>query len=293
MLSMTGFGSGEATVSGVTITVELRSVNHRFLDVAVRLPAVLAPLESEVQKLLKERLARGRITCGVQLKAMTGALPLLLDENRLDQALTFLQEAAAKLAARTGRQIDITLDHLLAIPELFRSEESLLEDEAVPAALRDALNGAIDELLAMKEREGRELVAEMETRLGRLRGHLREVQRQVPQAAQEALTRLQARLAQLALDSVDPQRLAQEAALLADRSNINEECERLASHLEQFGAALSEGGQVAKRLHFLLQEMHREVNTMGSKTSLLAITQIVIAMKDEVESMREQVQNLE
>ena len=98
---------------------------------------------------------------------------------------------------------------------------------------------------------------------------------------------------QLIADAVDPQRLAQEAALLADRANIAEECERLASHLDQFDQALADGGQVAKRLNFLLQEMHREVNTMGSKTSLLAITQLVIAMKEEVESMREQVQNLE
>jgi uncharacterized protein (TIGR00255 family) len=293
MRSMTGFGCGEATAGAVCITAELRAVNHRFLDVAIRLPAGLASLESEVHNLLKERLARGRITCSIQLRTADGALPLILDEKRLEAALRFLRAAAARLQAQTGRQVDVNLEHLLAVPELFRGEEALLEDQAVPAALKDAVGRAIDDLLAMRDKEGQELAADLKRRLVRLRAHLDEVEQLAPQAALEAQARLQARLAQLELESIDPQRLAQEAALLADRSNISEECERLASHLEQFGQALAESGQVAKRLNFLLQEMHREVNTMGAKTSLIAITRTVIAMKDEIESMREQVQNLE
>jgi uncharacterized protein (TIGR00255 family) len=119
------------------------------------------------------------------------------------------------------------------------------------------------------------------------------VEKLAPQAADEIQARLEERLAKILDDQVDPQRLAQEVALLADKANINEECERLGIHISHFHAALDEGGQVAKRLNFLLQEMHREVNTMGSKTNLMDITQAVIAMKEEVESMREQIQNLE
>jgi len=133
----------------------------------------------------------------------------------------------------------------------------------------------------------------MRQRVGTLERQLDEVRLLAPQAAEEIRTRLEERLAKLLSEPLDPQRLAQEVAILADKANINEECERLGIHIEAFRKALDEGGQVAKRLNFLLQEMHREVNTMGSKTSLMAITQAVIVMKDEVESLREQIQNLE
>jgi uncharacterized protein (TIGR00255 family) len=193
----------------------------------------------------------------------------------------------------TGQRPAVDLSHLLAVPDLFESAGSELDPESVLGALRGALGRAVAELNAMRDQEGRELAADLARRCATVRAHLAEVNRLAPGAAREAFEKLQQRLTQLIADAVDPQRLAQEAALLADRANISEECERLASHLDQFDQALADGGQVAKRLNFLLQEMHREVNTMGSKTSLLAITQLVIAMKEEVESMREQVQNLE
>ena len=293
MRSMTGFGSGEVSVAGVTVTVELRAVNHRFLDVALKLPAPLAPLEGEIRNYLKEHLARGRITCLAQVDATGKTPPVVLDRGRLVQGLELLQEAAAAVKNTTGRPAEITLDHLLMIPDLFCSEEAVLEEGTVRDALQAALTGAVEQLQGMREREGQGLAAELAERLGRVHEHLQDVLQLAPQAATEALERLRKRLDQLTDEGLDPQRLAQEAAILADRSNINEECERLTSHLEQFQQALAGGGQVAKRLNFLLQEMHREVNTMGSKTSLLPITRTVIEMKDEIESMREQVQNLE
>jgi uncharacterized protein (TIGR00255 family) len=293
MRSMTGFGFGEAAAGGVTVKVELRAVNHRFLDLLIKLPTLLTPLESEVLEFLKGKLSRGRISCFVQLEQGEQGTSVVLDENRLAQGLAQLQEAARSLEEVTGRKQDITLDQLLAIPELFRSEEAVLATEESRTALLAALATAVTSLLEMKEKEGRELATDLAQRVTRLRALLSEVTELAPQSATEALARLRARLAQLVDESIDPQRLAQEAAILADRSSIAEECERLASHLEQFDQALAAEGQVAKRLNFLLQEMHREVNTMGSKTSLLAITQSVINMKDEIEALREQVQNLE
>ena len=133
----------------------------------------------------------------------------------------------------------------------------------------------------------------MRERLAAIENGLVEVRKAAPQAAEEAHRKLTERLTELLEGEVDPQRLAQEAAFLADKANINEECERLGIHIQHYTDALNEGGQVAKRLNFLLQEMHREVNTMGSKTNLMEITQLVIGLKDEVESLREQVQNLE
>ncbi len=293
MRSMTGFGSGESTAANVTVAVELRSVNHRFLDVATKLPAYLSALESDIRAFFKEHVARGRITCTVQVVLDETAAPVVLDEARLAQGLALLENAANRLEERTGRRPVIELEHLLAVPELFRTEEAGLELEEVRTALISALEAATHQLQEMKSREGQELAADLNERLATLRQHLDEVEQLAPAAATEAHEKLKERLDQLVPDQVDPQRLAQEVALLADRSNINEECERLAIHIEQFGHTVADTGQVAKRLNFLLQEMHREVNTMGSKTNLMAITQQVISMKEEVESMREQVQNLE
>ncbi len=293
MLSMTGYGSGESSAAGVTVSAELRAVNHRFLDVAIKAPVQLAGLENDIRAFLKERLARGRISCTIQLSLEAMTTLVRLDENRLAQGLDLLTKIADQMETRTGRRPEITLDHLLAVPELFQSGEETLEVAAVRPVLLDALNHALEQLVEMKAREGRELAVDLEQRLAALRGHRDEVARLAPTAAQDAYRKLRDRLEQLALEQVEPQRLAQEVALLTDRSNINEECERLASHLEQFSQTLASEGQVAKRLNFLLQEMHREVNTMGSKTNLIAVTQAVIAMKEEIESMREQIQNLE
>ncbi len=290
--SMTGYGTAERPVGKAGVSVELRSVNHRFLDLSFKLPSGLAALESEIRDVLRERFARGRISCAVQLSGRVSGETVVLDRGRLDQGLALLREAADRLEAETGRRPEIGLEHLLAVPELFRAEEAPLPQEELRAATLAALGEAAEALASMREREGRELLAELRRRLERLGELLGEVRTLAPRSVDEALERLRARLQQLVQEQIDPQRLAQEAAFLADRTSINEEIERLASHLEQFEQALGEE-QAGRRLNFLLQEMHREVNTMGSKTNLLEITEKVVAMKDEVESLREQVQNLE
>ena len=290
---MTGFGAGEGTAGGLTVAVELRSVNHRFLDVALKLPAALAPYELEIRNALRDGIARGRVSCSAQLLGDPAASAAGLDRARLEQGLVLLRGLAERVERETGRRPAIELAHVLAIPELFRGGDEGLDQEAVLAALRAALDAAVAALQAMRDREGDELAAELGGRAARLRAQLAEVNRLAPTVARETLDRLNARLGQLVTDGIDPQRLAQEAAIIADRASIGEECERLASHLEQFDQTLVDPGQVAKRLNFLLQEMHREVNTMGAKTNLLTLTQLVISMKEEIENMREQVQNLE
>ncbi len=294
MLSMTGFGTGEGVSGPVTVTVELRSVNHRFLDVGLKMPSALASFEMDLRQFLKENVARGRVSVGVQLAVAKDAIKAEIDPARLDDALEMLRDAAAKVQAVTGQEQAITLDHLLAVPDVLRVEEQELAAEDLKTALDQALRGAHAGLMTMKQQEGAALVKEMRQRLDTLSAHLKTVTGRAPEAAQEIQKKLQERLEKLLGDNnLDPQRLAQEVAVLADKANINEEIERLGIHITHFHAALDEGGQVAKRLNFLLQEMHREVNTMGSKTSVMDITQAVIAMKDEVESMREQIMNLE
>ncbi len=293
MLSMTGFGGGEATNGSITVMIELRSVNHRFLDVSLKLPGSLAVYEGDIRKFLKDNVARGRVTVAAQLQVAQEQEDAGLDPDRLAEGLAMIRQAAAALEKETGTNHPVTLDHLLNVPDLFRAEEQDLEVEDVRQALNAALTGAHQGLMEMKKAEGQALVDEMRQRLKTLSGYLKEVEKLAPQAAVEVQARLDERLAKILTDQIDPQRLAQEVALLADKANINEECERLGIHIDHFNAALDKGGQVAKRLNFLLQEMHREVNTMGSKTNLMDITQLVIGMKDEVESMREQIQNLE
>ena len=293
MLSMTGFGSGEGTTGSITVMIELRSVNHRFLDVSLKLPGSLAVYEGDIRKFLKDNVARGRVTVAAQLQLPQEQEDAGMDPGRLADGLAMVRQAAAALEKETGTKHPVTLDHLLSVPDLFRAEELDLEADDVRHALNTAMTLAHEGLMEMKKAEGQALVAEMRQRLNTLSGYLKEVEKLAPQAATEIQARLDERLAKILTDQIDPQRLAQEVALLADKANINEECERLGIHIDHFHAALDKGGQVAKRLNFLLQEMHREVNTMGSKTNLMDITQAVIGMKDEVESMREQILNLE
>jgi uncharacterized protein (TIGR00255 family) len=293
MLSMTGFGAGEAKAGPVTVTVELRSVNHRFLDASIKLPSSLQFLEIELRNRLKDAIARGRVTCAATMALDPDAAAPRLDAGRMDAALALLKDAAARLEEATGQPQTIGLEHLLRVPEVFVPAQAGLERDDLQAAFFTALDQALAGLHDMRRHEGDALVAEMRERLAAIEGGLVEVRKLVPRAAEEAHRKLTERLAELISGEVDPQRLAQEAAFLADKANINEECERLGIHIQHYRQALDEGGQVAKRLNFLLQEMHREVNTMGSKTNVMEITQLVIGLKDEVESLREQVQNLE
>ncbi|MDD5719538.1 MAG: YicC family protein [Candidatus Krumholzibacteria bacterium] len=293
MLSMTGFGTGEAIRGPVTVTVELRAVNHRFLDLSFRLSQALQFLEVDLRNRLKDAIARGRVTCAATLAVDPAATAPRLEPGRIDAAIALLQDVADRLGMHTGKTQQVKFEHLLSVPDLFVAAPAELSRDDLAAACTEACDRALAELVQMKRQEGDKLAAEMRERLERVERSLASVRSLVPRVAEEVHRKLQERLQDLLAGEVDPQRLAQEAAFLADKANINEECERLGVHLQHCRQALTDGGQVAKRLNFLLQEMHREVNTMGSKTSLMEITQLVIGMKDEVESLREQVQNLE
>jgi uncharacterized protein (TIGR00255 family) len=293
MLSMTGFGSGEATAGPATVSVELRAVNHRFLDASIKLPSALQFLEIELRNRLKDGIARGRVTCAATVTLDPAAAAPRLEAGRIEAALALLQDAATRLEAHTRQPQEVRLEHLLRVPDLFTPAQADLSRDDLQTAFLAALDQALAGLQEMKRQEGAKLVHEMQERLVAIENGLVAVKQLAPQAAEEAHRKLVERLAELLDGEIDPQRLAQEAAFLADKANINEECERLGIHLQHYREAFSGGGQVAKRLNFLLQEMHREVNTMGSKTNLMEITQLVIGMKDEVESLREQVQNLE
>jgi uncharacterized protein (TIGR00255 family) len=293
MKSMTAFGRGEAESSGCKMSVELRTLNHRFLDLHLRMPRSLMGLEERLRQLISAHIIRGRVEISVSLE-YTGQRPRTLVA---DQVL--LKDAAAIL---TAIQEDWALpepwgwDQLLHFPEVVTVQEaSPAEDEALWEVLRPAVQQALEVIEGMRGREGEFLGLELLALLQRVSEQVEIISQRalaVPQAYREKLT---SRLTQLLPETnpVDPQRLAQEVALLADRADITEELARLRSHLEQFKATLGAKTSIGRKLDFVIQEMNREVNTIGSKSAEIGISQAVIEIKSELERVREQVQNLE
>mgnify|MGYP005838370035 CR=1 FL=1 len=293
MKSMTAFGRGEAEGSGCRLTVELRSLNHRFLDLHLRLPRSLLGLEDGLRKLIAKRIARGRVELTVSLSYIGQSPRSLVADAHL------LQEAAALL---TDLQETFSLpepwswNQLLSFPEIITIQETPQRDEeALWPVLANACQLALDVADEMRRREGDYLRSELLTLLQRVADRVDAIAPLAAAVPQTYRDRLQNRLAQLLTEAspVDPQRLAQEVAILADRADITEELARLRSHIEQFQQAMVSEGPSGRKLDFLLQEMNREINTIGSKAVDVEISQTVIAVKTDLERLREQVQNIE
>jgi uncharacterized protein (TIGR00255 family) len=287
---MTGFGYGEtAVVPSGKLVVELRALNHRFLEVRARASRELADVVTHAEIAVRERFTRGRIEVVVRGEAIVTAAPAL-DQERAERAYRELVALRDKLAP--GEPVPLSL--LGAVPDLFAPQEAASE------GLRDALKRAFDvaarDLDTMRAREGGALERDMRAHLERIMTLGREVEAQAPSALSAAHTRLRERVARLASSpegTLDKARLEQEIAILADRSDVAEEIARLRSHSEQLAVLLGHDGPVGRRIDFLLQEMTREANTIGSKSADVAIARAVVELKVEIERMREQAQNVE
>ncbi len=292
MNSMTGFGRGTATVGATTATVELRSVNNRFLEVSARLPRLVADREADLQTLLRGRLERGRIGVSVQLDtAGAEALPVRVNVEAARAYGALLRE----LADAAGIAAPVTLDHLLRFAEVLTTDApaDAGADEAWQATTA-AIEIAVAELVATRQQEGEALRADLEARIGALERATAEVERLAPERADDARVRLVERLERVLEDSrIQPERVEMEIALLAEKLDVTEECVRLRAHLGFFRDALAGADASGRRLNFLVQEIGREVNTVGSKASSTAIAHLAVGMKEELEKIREQVQNVE
>ncbi len=289
--SMTGFGRGQATVEGVTATVELRSVNNRYLDVSVRLPRLAATYEPEVLQTLRQHFQRGRITLQADLKVAGGLSGL--SQLNLERAQLYLKQLET-LRAHTGLTDPVRLDHLLAFPDLFEKPEEGEADECMRQALMQALSQAIEALKAARLREGMLLKTDLETRLETIAQRLAAIEARAPERLAEARARLQARVQELLRETpVDPSRLELEIVLLADRLDITEECVRLRAHLQHFREVLTSTEPSGRRLNFLVQELHREANTISAKANDATISLLTVDIKEELEKLREQIQNIE
>lgn len=290
--SMTGYGRAEALTPFGRFTVEMRSVNHRFGEVLVRLPRDLAPLEDRVRAAVQSHVQRGRVEVTLLREDRTTRTKSVRAD--LDLAAAYAQ-ALRELADALGVPEGITLPQVAAYPDVVRVEEAKDDLETLWPLLLPAVGAAAADLVGMREAEGRRLADDLEARLGRVDELSRTVEGRSHQAVTEYVARLRERIQQLLGEvPVDESRLAAEVAIFAERSDVSEEVTRLRSHIAQFRSELATSdGAVGRRLEFVLQEMGREVNTTGAKANDLEITRAVIAMKGELESMREQIQNVE
>jgi len=290
MRSMTGFGIGEAALGEGRVALELRALNHRFLEVRVRVPNEIADHASFLEQLARERLMRGRFDVGARLVG-SAVPPVRFSRERARAVYQALLELRDALAPGT----DVPLSAVTALPELVTSPVEL-DSEALQNALRIAFEGALLRLGVMREREGAALRREVELRLESCRRVLEGIRTRSGNLVESYRTRLRDRVDRLLSGtsvSIETGRLETELALLADKSDISEEIVRLTSHFDQFQEFLEVEGPVGRRLEFLLQEIGREANTIGSKSQDAPIAHRVVELKAEIERIREQVQNVE
>ena len=291
--SMTGYGKAERVLAGRKFVVEMKSVNHRYLEVSLRLPGLLLPLEAEVKKKIGEQFSRGRIEAIIRIDMEGNAeggsrfslnLPLIRNYHAL----------LSQMKKELGLEDEISLSVMAGFREAFVPLETLQEPGTLWEDLSPVLAEAIDMLKEMRQREGVSLKRDLEDRLSLIDGYLERIAGRAPQVVLEYQERLGERIRELTgAMAVDEARLLQEVAIMADRSDITEEVVRLRSHMEQFTGLLTGGGDAGRKFDFLIQEMGREVNTIGSKSGDVEIARNVIEIKSELAKLREQVQNIE
>jgi uncharacterized protein (TIGR00255 family) len=288
---MTGFGRAQAEQDGRKVTLELKTVNHRFLDLNIRIPRALGFAEEAVRKGIKEKLSRGHVDVFVSYSAVASDAKTA----RADVGLMRSYLHAARQAAKeVGVEDDIALSHLIRIPDVIMIEEASEDEDRLTNIVLGALNLALSSLDEMRLREGEELKANLIACLDELQDILAAIDSRKGLVPAEYAERLRQRLSELTTGTdIDQARFTTEVALMADRSDISEETVRLATHINQFRNAVMEEGAVGRKLDFIVQEMNRELNTIGSKSGDMTITNAVIAGKSVVEKIREQVQNIE
>ncbi len=289
--SMTGYGKGEAQAGNVALTVEIKTVNHRYADITVKLPRSLMALENNIRRAVGQNLRRGKIDIFVNFgqSEESSVVPVL---NR-PLALAY-RDLFTLLRNEMGLSGGVTLELIAAQKDVIQMRETDVAPEALQDCLMQALDLATAQLLAMRRAEGEATAVDLRERLAQLESLLAEVELRAPMVPQEWQAKLMERLTRLQQGvECDPQRIAQELAVYADRCDISEELVRFRSHLVQFRALFDDAEPVGRRMDFLVQELNREVNTMGSKSNDADLTNKVVMMKAELEKVREQVQNIE
>jgi len=289
--SMTGFGAGESDATGVRTAIEVRSVNGRFCEISIKLPKGIAPLEGRIREQVQSHVKRGNLSVSVRREGDWNGTPEYMVE--MDAGKKYY-DSLRQLKDTLDLPGDITIEMIAACPGLLKPLAEAEDLAEVWKVLKPALSDALIALTAMKEREGSQLANDLTGRVVHIGEVLEDIAERAPMRAESTRERLHDKIAGLlGEEQVDPQRLAMEVTLFADRSDITEECVRFRSHCKEFLSALEGDEVVGRRLNFLLQEMNREANTIGSKANDTDISHRVITIKEELEKIREQVQNIE
>lgn len=287
--SMTGFGRAKAG-HATSVTVEMKSVNHRFLEMSIRLPKGMLRFEDMIRKAIGERIRRGRLEVSVTVEGEgLSERRLHVDWDLLAQYKKAMEETKNKFQMSDS----ITVQQLFMMPEVASIEETESLTNEFEDALQEAVAAAVDMLVRMRDAEGGRLHNDLRERLHDIAGCVNAIIPHVPSVIQRYRERLEAKLKEVYNHDLDEQRLLAEIVLYADRCDIHEELVRLKSHLEQFHETLMDQDPIGRKLEFIVQEMHREMNTIGSKANDLTISKYVVDMKNHVEKIREQVQNIE
>lgn len=290
--SMTGFGRAEANVQGIKVTVEIRSVNHKYHDIMFKMPKDLLAIEDRMKKIIKNYVSRGRVDVFVTMNAEESRLQQVkVDWNLAGQYLEVIKELKNRL------QVDgqIEVKDFLTFPDLIQIGEGIEDPEQLAPDLLHIVEAACQNLMDMRLAEGNHLYHDLTSRTESLIQLVHNLKDRAPYVIEEYRQKLKSRISEWleGLAEVDEARLLNEVAFFADKASIDEELTRLNSHFQQFLIILDQEEPVGRKLDFLIQEMNRETNTIGSKANDLSLSQMVVEMKSELEKMREQVQNIE
>jgi len=288
--SMTGYGRGSFTNDGYGFTVEMRSVNHRFADVALRLPRELYILEDRIRRMIQSVVKRGRVEVNITLDEIPpGTRTVHINQ---DLAAAYYQ-ALQQLSRLLDLKVDVPLATLVSLPDILSLRGLALSEEDVWPPLKEALQEALSRLIKQREDEGRNLAADLEQRCCLIRSVARAAAQRASEAKEECRFKLERRFAEFMIGQFEENRVLMECALMVDRMGIDEELVRLDSHLETFEKTLTAAGPVGRKLDFISQEMFREINTIGSKAGDYGLAAMVVELKSELEKVREQIQNIE
>ncbi len=290
LVSMTGYGQGEASSRNARVAVEIRSVNHRYFDLSIKLPKELAHREHDVKDLIKNGFSRGRVSITVLAETDQPEYDVRINMPLVEQYVSQLRE----LAAKHSLSAELDINTLAALPEVFHLHEHDRHDDELWPLLTKSLKQAISSCAKMRQDEGKALETDIRERIAAINRVIKKVETRAPKIVARHGAALKERVARIMTGSkADKDRLMTEVALLTDRLDFTEEVIRLKSHMAQIKTCMDTGGAVSKKLTYLLQELHREGTTIGSKAADADVVELMISLKDETERLREQVQNLE
>ena len=289
--SMTGYGIGQRVVSLGRVTAEARSNNHRYLDISLKLPKKLSPFETRIKEMVKAHFSRGRFDISIEMDS--GERDQYKLEPNIEAAQMYVH-ALETLKSKLNLRGEVTLDMVLRAKDVITVKEVEGDIDPLWEEISGVVLSCLEALEAMRKSEGRNLAIDLEGRLKRIARHMEEVKSRSPSILEAYRKRLSERLAEMTEGmEIDRWRLHQEVAYFAERSDITEEVVRIDSHLRQFGQMLESDEPIGRKMDFLLQELHREVNTISAKANDVIISQKVVEIKVELERMREQIQNIE